>query len=115
MTRGRGDLSFLEDEYPDKLAFILGLKLSSQCKTETHVWFMNNIFESCGIFVVFKWGPAHPEFFVALDEEIIQKILHSTVTKIPSILSLKTFVNVIRTFWRVNPNDLLRVLVIGTG
>ena len=88
MTRGRGDLSFLEDEYSDKLAFILGLKLSSQCKTETHVWFMNNI---------------------------VQKILHSTVTKIPSILSLKTFVNVIRTFWRVNPNDLLRVLVIGTG
>ena len=113
MPRGQEHLSCLEDEYTDKVAFILGMKLSSQCDTATRVLFMINLYEASGSFPDYKWGQQHQQFFATLHDTIVKNILHST--KVPSGLSLKTFVNVSRAFWQANPNDPMRVLIVGAG
>ena len=105
-------MSCLEAHYADKEALILGLKLPPSCGTETGVLFLINMYETFGSVAGFLCGQAHPECFQGLDLSIVKDVLHST--KIPSGLSLRTFVNVSRVFWE-KPNDPLRVLVIGAG
>ena len=62
MSAGRGDLACLEDAYVDKMAFVLGLKLSPQCDTETCVVFMMNMYEVFGSEAAFRYGQSHLEF-----------------------------------------------------
>jgi len=110
---GQPEMSCLETQYADKLALILGLKLPVSCGTETCVLFLINLYETFGSVAAYLWGQAHPEFFQGLDLSIVKNVLHST--KIPSGLSLRTFVNVSRAFWEKKPNEPLRVLIIGAG
>ena len=72
------------------MVLVNGLKLSSQCDTETRVVFIMNMYEVWGSETAWRYGQENPAFFDSLDPEIVRQILHST--KIPSSLSLETFV-----------------------
>ena len=95
------------------MVLVNGLKLSSQCDTETRVVFIMNMYEVWGSETAWRYGQENPAFFDSLDPEIVRQILHST--KIPSNLSLETFVNVSKAFYEANPHRVLRVMILGAG
>jgi hypothetical protein len=110
---GQAHLLCLEREYVDKLAFYMGMKLVPQCGTETRVLFLINMYEEAGSFTAYMYGQTHPDFLLAMDADIVKKVLHST--KIPAGLSFRTFTKVSRAFWQEHPEDVLRVVIVGAG